>query len=490
MNQQSPKISSLSPGDLPMKRKRGRPRKDENLSLGKKKLVTPEPDSIKKNKGNAGTSDGVKDVMVGQVVTGVIEGSFDAGYLLNVKVGETDTQLRGVVFLPGQFTPITAANDVAPHAKMYNRKEIPIPVLNPQTQLFNSVSPSVKSSKQPNQPKIYAPELSDQVPSSELQTAIPDAHGNQSASVVVPLAANLPKNDAGPSLEENEVQQQTLEPGLESQSTSIVAQLDHDKVVGCDEANLPKNDVGISFAGNEVQPQTLEPGLESQSASIVAQSDHDKVVGCDELLQECEASTLIKVPIVDEEATKESKAESASESVVEMVPGAEIVTKEPDIQDQAISLDPKLNELVHDEMKNPNFELNQTPVFAEPKPLSPKLINKPVDISTEDQAFPKKDTAQDTQLELAIETLSGTDTSLLNGSPASDPVDTTELVSHSTPHTSELAMVFEGEVVTPESKLAPEGSVLPEMIEPQLCSSGATINMECGIKDGIPSTQS
>lgn len=416
MSQQSQNTSSLSPADVPMKRKRGRPRKDESLLSSKKKPAMPELDSIKKNKESASTSGGVNDVMVGQMVTGVIEGSFDAGYLLNVKLGDTDTLLRGVVFLPGRFTPISAANDVAPHVKMYNRKDIPIPVFNPQTPVFKSITPSGQSSKQPTRPKIH--QHSDQVLPSKRQIAIPDALGNQSASVVVPLVANLPKNDAGLSLEGNEVQQQTLEPGLESQSTSIVAQL-----------------------------------------------DHDKVVGCDDVLQESEASTQIKGPKVDVAATKDSKAKSASEPVVDTVPGIEIVSQEPQIQHQAMSLDPKPSELVHDEVKNSNLEINQTPVFAEPKPYPSELVNRPVDNSMEDQASPKKDTAQDSQLELAIETSSGTDTALLNGKPASDPVDVTELVSLSTPRTSEPAVVFDGEV-TPELKLAPEGSILPGMIEP------------------------
>ncbi|KAK7818282.1 uncharacterized protein LOC112024739 [Quercus suber] len=419
MSQQSQNTSSLSPADIPMKRKRGRPRKDESLLSSKKKPAIPEPDSIKKNKESASTSGGgVNDVMVGQMVTGVIEGSFDAGYLLNVKLGDTDTLLRGVVFLPGRFTPISAANDVAPHVKMYNRKDIPIPVFNPQTPVFKSITSSGQSSKQPARPKIRQHELSDQVLSSERQTAIPDALGNQSASVVVPLVANLPKNDAGLSLEGNEVQQQTLEPGLESQSTSIVAQL-----------------------------------------------DHDKVVGCDDVLQESEASTQIKGPKVDVAATKDSKAKSASEPVVDTVPGVKIVSQEPQIQHQAMSLDPKPSELVRDEVKNLNLEINQTPVFAEPKPFPSELVNRPVDDSMEDQASPKKDTAQDSQLEFAIETSSGTDTALLNGKPASDPVDVTELVSLSTPRTSEPAVVFDGEVA-PELKLAPEGSILPGMIEP------------------------
>ncbi|XP_059440166.1 protein METABOLIC NETWORK MODULATOR 1 isoform X2 [Corylus avellana] len=446
MDQQSQRTSSLSPGDLPMKRKRGRPRKDENPVLGKKSPVTPGSDSVRKNKESAGTSDDVNLDMVGQVVTGVIEGSFDAGYLLNVKVGDTDTQMRGVVFLPGLFTPITAANDVAPHAKMHTRKEIPIPVLNPQTQFHNSVPLSGQSA-----------------------------------------------------------------------------------------VKLPKNDTGLSLGGNEAPQQTLEPALETQSAIIMAQPDHDKIVERDELLQECEASTLLKGPNLDTEAAEESKAEPASEPVVvDAVPGIEIVTKELKVQHQDASLNLDPNELVHDEAKNQSLELNQTPVFAEPElepkpepetePISSEQINNPVDTLMEDQASPKEDIAQASLLELR----------LLNGTPASDPADTTELGSHSTPQTSQLPVIFEGEIIPSESKLVSgmiepqitssgatsdpadttelgshstpqtsqlpvisEGEIIPSesklvsgMIEPQISSSGATSDMEYGIKDVIPSTQS
>ncbi|XP_059440165.1 uncharacterized protein LOC132172646 isoform X1 [Corylus avellana] len=488
MDQQSQRTSSLSPGDLPMKRKRGRPRKDENPVLGKKSPVTPGSDSVRKNKESAGTSDDVNLDMVGQVVTGVIEGSFDAGYLLNVKVGDTDTQMRGVVFLPGLFTPITAANDVAPHAKMHTRKEIPIPVLNPQTQFHNSVPLSGQSGKQPNEHKTLAPELSDQLISSEIQTALRNALENQSASVVVPPAVKLPKNDTG-----------------------------------------------LSLGGNEAPQQTLEPALETQSAIIMAQPDHDKIVERDELLQECEASTLLKGPNLDTEAAEESKAEPASEPVVvDAVPGIEIVTKELKVQHQDASLNLDPNELVHDEAKNQSLELNQTPVFAEPElepkpepetePISSEQINNPVDTLMEDQASPKEDIAQASLLELR----------LLNGTPASDPADTTELGSHSTPQTSQLPVIFEGEIIPSESKLVSgmiepqitssgatsdpadttelgshstpqtsqlpvisEGEIIPSesklvsgMIEPQISSSGATSDMEYGIKDVIPSTQS
>ncbi|KAK8621834.1 hypothetical protein V6N13_097462 [Hibiscus sabdariffa] len=54
----------------------------------------------------------------GQMVYGVIEGPFDDGYLLSVNMVDTNTHLRGLVFLPGRLTPITIGNDVALDAKI------------------------------------------------------------------------------------------------------------------------------------------------------------------------------------------------------------------------------------------------------------------------------------------------------------------------------------------------------------------------------------
>ncbi|XP_062013468.1 protein METABOLIC NETWORK MODULATOR 1-like [Rosa rugosa] len=174
--------SSLSSPDLPMKQKRGRPRKDENLVHGESMPAIPGPDSLKKNKQTAGTNDDVEDEMVGRVVSGVIEGSFDAGYLLNVEVEDTDTQLRAVVFLPGKFTPVTAANDVAPNVKMCKRKEVPIPAVNLQSHVYGSARPSEQSNRQPSEVKKQIPAVPDQIPPRIPQCGIPESLRSQSFS--------------------------------------------------------------------------------------------------------------------------------------------------------------------------------------------------------------------------------------------------------------------------------------------------------------------
>ncbi|KAM5585631.1 hypothetical protein ABKV19_004830 [Rosa sericea] len=135
--------------NIPVKRKRGRPRKYprldpqenaapvpryQNLNLGENAAVPP-PGFVRSNGNQAqqaaptnGTS--TTDNMVGMVVSGVVEASFDAGYLLRVRVGNTGTTLRGVVFKPGHYAPVVPENDVAPDVEMIRRHEIPLPVEN------------------------------------------------------------------------------------------------------------------------------------------------------------------------------------------------------------------------------------------------------------------------------------------------------------------------------------------------------------------------
>ena len=56
---------------------------------------------------------------VGEYVDGVIDGAFDAGYLVTIKIGsDTDRLYHGVVFGPELYTPINQQNDVVPQLKM------------------------------------------------------------------------------------------------------------------------------------------------------------------------------------------------------------------------------------------------------------------------------------------------------------------------------------------------------------------------------------
>lgn len=137
--------------NIPVKRKRGRPRKyprldpqenaapvprNQNLNLGENAAIPPPPPppGFVRSNGNqaqqAAPTSGTTDNMVGMVVSGVVEASFDAGYLLRVRVGNTGTTLRGIVFKPGHYAPVVPENDVAPDVEMIQRHEVPLPVEN------------------------------------------------------------------------------------------------------------------------------------------------------------------------------------------------------------------------------------------------------------------------------------------------------------------------------------------------------------------------
>lgn len=92
-------------GEVIAKRKPGRPRKHLKLEDS-----TEQPRHIESD-----------EAMVGQHVTGVIEATFEAGFLLSVKLGNSDTVLRGVVFRPGRCEPVSVDNDIAPHVPMITR---------------------------------------------------------------------------------------------------------------------------------------------------------------------------------------------------------------------------------------------------------------------------------------------------------------------------------------------------------------------------------
>ncbi|XP_052207741.1 protein METABOLIC NETWORK MODULATOR 1 [Diospyros lotus] len=131
MDQVNQGSNNEAPPNLPVKRKRGRPRKDHSLSHGKSVKVPPGFGGVNGNQfHDVDATENANDSIVGQAVTGVVEAAFDAGYLLTVKIGNSNVSLRGVVFKPGHFVPISAENDVAPHVQMISRNEVSFPVQN------------------------------------------------------------------------------------------------------------------------------------------------------------------------------------------------------------------------------------------------------------------------------------------------------------------------------------------------------------------------
>ncbi|KAL9236313.1 hypothetical protein vseg_010999 [Gypsophila vaccaria] len=146
MNQQTQDSNSLTTPDVIVKKKRGRPKKDPSLYppkpayVPKKRMLSqnysesaPVPPGFEEENGSHprpvdAINDNRTDSMIGQSVVGVIEAVFDAGYLLSVRVGDSDTCLRGVVFKSGHYVPVSAENDLAPGLPMIKRNEVPIPV--------------------------------------------------------------------------------------------------------------------------------------------------------------------------------------------------------------------------------------------------------------------------------------------------------------------------------------------------------------------------
>ncbi|KAL8214036.1 hypothetical protein R6Q57_003485 [Mikania cordata] len=154
MNQQN---ISKTP-DLLVKRKRGRPRKDEGMPRNVKQHTQPPlamaaPPPLPPAATIFPASSNVNKVdpnMVGQAVTCVIDGIFDNGYLLSACVGPNNSIVRGIVFQQGHVAPVTPVNDVAPHVEMCKRGEFPILPMNARNLMQVSTLEQV-CAKQPAQ---------------------------------------------------------------------------------------------------------------------------------------------------------------------------------------------------------------------------------------------------------------------------------------------------------------------------------------------------
>lgn len=167
------------PAETPIKRKRGRPRKDdshapsrtpvpsiegEGSGAVKSTATVPSKGKKKVSAEDVDNDDQNNDEMVGQVVTGILEYAFDAGYFLTVRTGDSNVCMRGVVFKEDCIVPVTPENDIAPNAKMHKRREFPIPAMNfspqvaAQTPRNSSLNPTENFKIQ--QQKLPSPNVS------------------------------------------------------------------------------------------------------------------------------------------------------------------------------------------------------------------------------------------------------------------------------------------------------------------------------------------
>ncbi|KAL1372672.1 hypothetical protein HN51_002782 [Arachis hypogaea] len=407
MNQQNQ--ASGYPSSVPMKRKRGRPRKEESAVQGEiMPAMPPSENVLNSSQVCAGiTANDHSDAMVGKVVTGVIEGSFSAGYLLNVKVADSDSQLRGLVFLPGQVAPITAQNDVAPQVRMIQRKEIPIPipVLNPQTMTNDYV---------PLPPQTLT---DDYIPSPAQCSKQPS---EEEAELHLPNPQVLP------------IEMHSSNPlSLENQSASAMAVA----------VELPKNDISVPGGGN---PQLISvPGYQNQSSSMVSNFECENPVRNNETLHQIDTSTDVKESGADGGATEDQDPKPASEPIIFL----------PTIETQTAQQTTMPSEPIRDEInKTSEIELNKSPAESLPS----EQVSEPVHSFMEKQASPKTEGLQDMVGKLATtEMLSLIDTSNSNGKSNTgigNGIDMVGLGSNHAPESSQPKSM-----VSEEIKISSEG---------------------------------
>lgn len=177
---------------VPEKRKRGRPRKDPSERRAQKarsqSSARMPPGFVQAN--TTKRVDPINDpneVMIGQTVTGVVEATFDAGYLLAVRIGNSHITLRGAVFKPGQTAPVTPENDVAPHAEMIKKTEVPFP-----TELQPKRRRKRRSKEKNMQLVTYVGNGGDTGPTNFIAPTVPPVGARGTVVPVVLQPINLP----------------------------------------------------------------------------------------------------------------------------------------------------------------------------------------------------------------------------------------------------------------------------------------------------------
>ncbi|XWS11214.1 hypothetical protein CRYUN_Cryun38cG0065100 [Craigia yunnanensis] len=310
MNQDNDQENDLDPSaDVPLKRKRGRPRKNPKHNLNQvEDALTPRNQNLNHAEntriqpGFEGGNDNqprqvnpindANDIMVGQAVYGVIEAAFDAGYLLTVKVGNSDTTLRGVVFKPGHYVPVSAENDVAPNVQMIRRNEIRFPKERNEQHVNShrnvTAHPFDESTVANQVPRARASNLGGSkgkhVQSVATQSASPlMARGNVVPVVLQP--ASLPNG-------ESIANQQSL---VASQPAHLVASKGKQVSEAAESSNEGTPTNQMPTVGNQIfptQPQssnhTVPKGIQSETVSY----NQPPI----EVLQETEAKSMTGMP--------------------------------------------------------------------------------------------------------------------------------------------------------------------------------------------------
>ncbi|KAK4398958.1 hypothetical protein Sango_1371300 [Sesamum angolense] len=293
---------------LPAKRKRGRPRKDANLSGN---LQLPESPTLVKTQRvevispkqtqeiDKNHKDCTVDDMVGSMIYGVIEGSFDAGYLISVRIGNNDTPLRGVVFQPGKFIPVTAATDVAPQAKMYQRREIPVPVYD---------DPSQISGLNPRPQKL----------------------------TLQPVQAS---------------KQPVLRPILPSMPLSVTPySISNHSTFMAPEAMRPRTSSSSNVGGQITVPTTPKDGVDKQSPTIHPTGSL-RMVEQDEVMQAFEVSTSSKGSKSHTATTRNLMSESPFKATTSSLPTKESINQKPQVHGKTVESELGSSMFAHNKLK-------------------------------------------------------------------------------------------------------------------------------------------
>ncbi|KAL7087906.1 hypothetical protein ACP275_13G097000 [Erythranthe tilingii] len=246
------------------KRRRGRPRKDSVQANILPADVAPSSEGVHQTARP-------ECVVVGQAVTGVIEATFDSGYLLNVKIGDSDTTLRGVVFKTGHYVPVTAANDVAPHVQMVKRNDVPFNVDNPAVRQTSALVPS-KRKYAPRKTAASSPAV--RPPVGEGSSVGPvGAEASEDGDkevvyVVEPLSMVLPSGDqvfvAAKTNPSHRVAEQEVDHGLSNEGTEV-GQEDKPKTMIDNSGNSKTSDMEVEV---EVEVEEVVKPLAKDSGIV------------------------------------------------------------------------------------------------------------------------------------------------------------------------------------------------------------------------------
>ncbi|PNY13630.1 hypothetical protein L195_g010288 [Trifolium pratense] len=345
MNQQNQGSGGI-PSNSPMKRKRGRPRKEENNvvhGVHKPENVLNFNQPVVSTATNSGSG------MLGKTVTGVIEATFNDGFLVNVKAPDSDSFLRGVVFLPGQVNPVTAETDVAPHVQMISRKEFPIPMPMPnrQTSEVHSSLPSLQTME-----PIPVPFSGEHVLPTEVHTtsiSVPPAeHVNQSSCLnsytdcdkTVEQSDKLRELDAS-----TQVQESSADARPASETMNLLPTIENtDKDLTNEQHVFSSENQLNELVHNEPNSSNVELNLASVSSEPQSMPSEQTIKSVENFaekqnlpetdVQEDAKTKLVSIETlskVDDTSSSNGKPSTGIVNILEVVPSHAVETNQPEL---------------------------------------------------------------------------------------------------------------------------------------------------------------